>query len=73
VSFGSLGPSLRNLGKLRGNGVDAQTYVFSKIYNAKSYNVCSAMPRFGHIGALNEQQIKHLVALLLDPGSPVNQ
>lgn len=73
LSFGTLGPSLRNLGKLRGNGADMQKYVYSKIYNAKAYNVCSAMPRFGHIGALNEQQIKHLVALLLDLESPVNK
>lgn len=73
MSFGTLGPSLRNLGRLRGNGADTQKYVFSKIYNAKSYNACSAMPRFGHIGALNEQQIRHLVALLLDPESPVNK
>ena len=73
ASFGTLGPSLRNFGKLRGGGMEAQKYVFSKIYNAKSYNACSAMPRFGYIGALNEQQIKHLVALLLDPESPVNR
>jgi sulfur-oxidizing protein SoxX len=73
TSFGTLGPSLRNLGKTRGNGIEAQKYVFSKIYNAKAYNACSAMPRFGHIGALNEQQIRNLVALLLDPNSPVNQ
>jgi L-cysteine S-thiosulfotransferase len=73
LSFGTLGPSLRNIGKLRGNTPEMQKYVFSKIYNAKSYNVCSAMPRFGHIGALNEQQIKDLVALLLDPESPVNK
>ena len=31
------------------------------------------MPRFGHSGSLNEQQIKDLVALLLDPESPVNK
>jgi sulfur-oxidizing protein SoxX len=31
------------------------------------------MPRFGHVGALTEQQIKDLVALLMDPGSPVNK
>jgi sulfur-oxidizing protein SoxX len=31
------------------------------------------MPRFGYAGALTEQQIKDLVALLLDPNSPVNQ
>jgi sulfur-oxidizing protein SoxX len=31
------------------------------------------MPRFGHIGALGEKQIKDLVALILDPQSPVNK
>jgi sulfur-oxidizing protein SoxX len=31
------------------------------------------MPRFGHSGTLTEQQIKDLVALLLDPDSPVNK
>ena len=73
LAFGTLGPSLRQLGKLRGNGPDMQKYVFSKIHNAKAYNVCSAMPRFGHIGALKVEQIRHLVALLLDPESPVNK
>ena len=50
-----------------------QRYVYGKIYNAKAYNLCSQMPRFGHSGTLTEQQIKDLVALLLDPGSPVNK
>jgi sulfur-oxidizing protein SoxX len=31
------------------------------------------MPRFGHNGILTEQQIMHVVALLLDPDSPVNK
>jgi sulfur-oxidizing protein SoxX len=31
------------------------------------------MPRFGHVGALVDSQIKDLVALLLDPESPVNK
>ena len=73
LSFGTLGPSLRNFAKLRGNTPDMQKYVYSKIFNSKSYNLCSAMPRFGHIGALTEQQIKDLVALLLDPESPANK
>jgi sulfur-oxidizing protein SoxX len=73
MSYGTVGPSLYRLGKLRGDGPDMQKYVFGKIFNAKAYNLCSAMPRFGHIGALSEQQIKDLVALLLDPQSPVNQ
>jgi sulfur-oxidizing protein SoxX len=31
------------------------------------------MPRFGHKGLLNEKQLQHLMALLLDPKSAVNQ
>lgn len=72
-SFGTIGPSLFQYGKLRGNTPDIQKYTYSKIWNAKGFNVCSEMPRFGHVGALNEQQVKHLVALLLDPESPVNK
>lgn len=74
ISYGTLGPSLFNFGKLRGGPTaEMQKYTYSKIFNAKSYNLCSLMPRFGHIGALNEKQIKDLVALLLDPESPVNK
>ena len=51
----------------------SQKYVYGKIYNAKAFNLCSNMPRFGHSGTLTEQQIKDLVALLLDPSSPVNK
>ena len=72
-SFGSLGPSLRGFGKLRGTGADIQRYAYGKIYNAKAYDLCSQMPRLGYSGTLSEQQIKDLVALLLDPASPVNQ
>jgi sulfur-oxidizing protein SoxX len=73
MSFGTLGPGLLGFGKLRGNTPEMQKYVYQKIYNAKAFNLCSAMPRFGRVGALTEEQIKHLVALLLDPASPVNQ
>jgi sulfur-oxidizing protein SoxX len=31
------------------------------------------MPRFGHAKLLDEKQLQHLMALLLDPQSPVNQ
>ena len=72
TSFGTLGPSLYQFGKTRGSGPDMQKYVYGKIWNAKAFNLCSAMPRFGHANALTEQQIKDLVALLLDPQSPVN-
>ena len=48
-------------------------YTWGKIWNAKAYNACSNMPRAGHKGILNETQVRHLVALLLDPSSPVNK
>ena len=73
TSFGTLGPSLYQFGKLRGYGPEVQRYVYGKIYNAKAYSLCSQMPRLGYVGALTEQEIKDLVALLLDPASPVNQ
>ncbi len=72
-SYGTLGPSLAGFGKTHGNDEKMQRYVYGKIYNAKAYNVCSIMPRLGTSHSLSEQQIKDLTALLLDPGSPVNQ
>ncbi len=50
-----------------------QRYTYGHIYNAKAYKLCANMPRFGHMGILTEAQIKDLVALLLDPESPVNK
>ena len=73
TSFGTVGPSLYQFGKIRGNTPDMQKYAYSKIWNAKGYNLCSEMPRFGHAGALTEKQVKDLVALLLDSESPVNK
>jgi len=72
-SFGTIGPSLYQFAKLRGYGADIQRYAYGKIYNAKAYSLCSQMPRMGHTGALTEQQLKDLTALLMDPASPVNQ
>ncbi len=73
ISYGTIGPSLRNFGKTRGTSEAIQRYTYAKIYNARAYNVCSNMPRFGHSDILTEQQIKDVVALLLDPQSPVNK
>ena len=73
TSFGTIGNSLRQFGKTRGNSPEVQKYVYGKIYNAKAFNLCSTMPRFGHSGTLSEKQITDLVALLLDPDSPVNK
>lgn len=73
IAYGTIGPSLLNMGKKRGNSEDMQRYVYGHIYNAKAYQACANMPRFGHMGILSESQIKDLVALLLDPESPVNK
>jgi sulfur-oxidizing protein SoxX len=73
LSYGTIGPSLRGFAKTRGSGPDVQRYVYGKIFNAKAYSLCSQMPRFGTSGTLSAEQIKDLVALLLDPASPVNQ
>jgi sulfur-oxidizing protein SoxX len=73
VSFGNIGPSLKGYGKTRGYNEATVKYTWGKIWNAHSYNACSSMPRFGDAGILTEEQIKHVMALLLDPNSPVNK
>jgi sulfur-oxidizing protein SoxX len=73
LSYGTIGPSLYQFGKLRGNSTDTQKYAYAKIFNAEAFAACSNMPRFGHKGILTEQQIKDVVALLVDPDSPVNR
>jgi len=73
VSFGTIGPSLYNFGKLRGYTADMQKYAYGKVFNAEAYAACTNMPRFGQHGILTEQQIKDVVALLMDPNSPVNK
>lgn len=80
LSFGTIGPSLYNYGKLRGVSDPSSTasapivqYTWAKLWNSKAYAACSNMPRFGHAGLLTEDQIRHVMALLLDPKSPVNQ
>ena len=73
LAFGTIGPSLYNFGKIRGYTPEMQKYAFGKVYNSEAYSACSNMPRFGHKGILSEQQIKDVVALLMDPSSPVNK
>ena len=80
ISFGTIGPSLWNYGKLRGvkdladpASAPIIQYTWGKLWNSKAYSACSNMPRFGHARLLDEQQIRDVMALLLDPKSPVNQ
>ena len=73
LSFGTIGPSLLGFGKLRGSAAAIQQYAYGKISNPHAYSACSNMPRFGTMNILSEQEIKDLVALLVDPNSPVNK
>lgn len=80
ISFGTIGPSLYQYGKLRGvkdpsdpASAAVVQYTWAKMWNSKAYSACSNMPRFGHMKLLDEQQIRDVMALLLDPKSPVNQ
>jgi sulfur-oxidizing protein SoxX len=80
ISYGTIGPSLYNYGKNRGvRDIMAPTsqpiieYTWMKIWNSKSYNACSNMPRFGHRGILTETQMKDVMAFLFNAASPVNQ
>lgn len=79
ISFGNQGPSLLQYGTKRNvkdpASKDSEAivrYTWQRIWNTHSVSACSHMPRFGDAGILTEQQIKHVMALLLDPASPVN-
>ncbi len=57
ISFGTIGPSLYNYGKMRGvkilNDPSAAAiiqYTWGKLWNSKAYAACSQMPRFGDVG-----------------------
>ena len=73
LSFGTIGPSLHNFGKIRGYTPEMQKYAYSKVYNSQAFSACSSMPRFGHSNIHPEPQNKDVVALLMDPKSPINQ
>ncbi|SFF34897.1 monoheme cytochrome SoxX (sulfur oxidation) [Fontimonas thermophila] len=73
IAYGTIGPSLKHYGKLRGTSEAVLKYTWAKIYNAQAFMPCSTMPRFGYKNILSEQQIRDVMALLFDPASPVNQ
>ena len=73
IAYGTLGPSLYHYGRLRGNDDAIVKVTWTRIFNSNAYSACSSMPRFGHMGILTEAQLKDVMALLLDPASPVNQ
>ncbi|MDI9333807.1 MAG: sulfur oxidation c-type cytochrome SoxX [Cytophagales bacterium] len=80
ISFGNQGPSLLKYGTLRGvkdpAAKDSEAivkYTWARIWNTHAFNACNGMPRFGDAGILTPAQIKDVMALLLDPASPVNK
>lgn len=73
ISHGTLGPSLHNYAKLKGTDEQALRDAWAKIWNSKSSNACSNMPRAGHMGILKEKDIQDIMALLFSPDSPVNK
>lgn len=73
LAYGTIGPSLRQYGKVRGSSPAMLEYTWNKLYNSNAAMPCSNMPRFGHRGILTEQQLKDVMAYLFAPDSPVNQ
>ena len=80
ISFGNQGPSLLKYGTLRGvkdpTAKDSEAivkYTWARIWNGHAFNACNGMPRYGDAGILTPAQIKDVMALLLDPASPVNK
>jgi sulfur-oxidizing protein SoxX len=73
VSYGTIGPSLTEYGKIRKFDPAEAKAVYAKIYNAQAMQPCSNMPRFGFHKFLSIEQIKDLTAFLMSPESPVNK
>ena len=73
LSYGTLGPSLIEYGKIRKFDAAEAKVAYAKIFNAHSVVPCSNMPRFGAHKFLSEQQLKDVTAYLFDAESPVNK
>lgn len=73
LSYGTVGPSLLEYGKLRDFKAEDAKTVYEKIYDPHVALACSLMPRFGSNKVLTIDQIKDIVALLMSPDSPVNK
>ncbi len=73
IAYGNIGPSLYHFGKLRGDSDATLRYTWTRLWNSHAYAPCNNMPRFGAAGILTEKQLKDVMALLLDPASPVNR
>jgi sulfur-oxidizing protein SoxX len=73
LSFGTLGPSLLEYGKIRKFSDADVKAVYDRIYNPQAAVACASMPRLGANGHLSIEQIKDLVAYVMSPDSPVNK
>ncbi len=73
LSYGTLGPSLQGYGKTRNFSAEDAKAVYERVYNPQAHLACAHMPRFGANKVLTVEQIKDVVALLMDPESPVNK
>lgn len=73
IAYGNMGPSLYHYGKMRGTSKETLEYTWTRLWNGHAAKACINMPRFGDAGILTETQLKDVMALLLDPASPVNR
>jgi len=73
LSFGTLGPSLQEYGKIRKYAEAEIKAVYDRIYNPQAIIPCANMPRMGSSNFLTIEQIKDLVAYVMAPESPVNK
>lgn len=73
LSFGTLGPSLLEYGKIRKFAEADVKAVYERIYNPQAAVACANMPRLGASGHLSIEQIKDLVAYVMSQDSPVNK
>jgi L-cysteine S-thiosulfotransferase len=73
LSFGTLGPSLREYGKIRKYAEADIKATYERIYNPHAAMACASMPRLGANKFLTLDQIRDLVAFVMSPESPVNK
>jgi sulfur-oxidizing protein SoxX len=73
VSYGTLGPSLNEYGKIRKYSEADIKAVYERIYNPHAAIPCANMPRLGASKFLTIDQIRDLVAYVMAPDSPVNK
>lgn len=73
LSFGTLGPSLLEYGKIRRYAEAEIKAAYERIYNSQAVIPCANMPRLGASRFLTIEQIKDLVAYVMSPESPVNK